>query len=159
MLAGVGVGLFTPDGDVGVGVGLCPRGGVGDGVLVGGGVGVGGGGVGVGVCVCVGVGVGVCVCVGVGHGFIGQGANVKDDAAKTGILLSNTQNELISSIHEAINTNSIVAPLLRLPILFDITNSFVMIKIHVHRPHPKICVFLTTNTSTAPALTIINSNR
>ena len=133
-----------------MGVGLGPLVGVGDGVLVGFGV---GDGVGEGVGVFVGLAVGVGLHPAIGHlrGTI--------DAALAGIILSTTKNIPEISIHKTINTIIIAVPLLRLSILFDITYSFIVIQIHTYHVHPKICVFLTTNTSAAPALTIINSNR
>lgn len=154
VLIGVGVGLFTPEGCVGVGVGFCTGVEVGGGVLVGFGVGEG-----------VGEGVGVGFFVGEGVGvqpFLGEGVHLRgitDDAASAGIILSTTQNRPVRSMQKATNIINIIVLLLRLLILFDITNSFITIKIHIHRSHPNICVFLTINTSAAPALRMINRNR
>ena len=126
--------------------------GVGFGVSVGFGV---GDGVGDGV----GLGVGVFVGLGVGVGVHPEGKHLRgitEEAALTGLILMTTKNRPDISIHK---TTNIIIIAVFLPTLFDITNSFILIKICVNRIHPKICVFLTTNTSAAPALTIRTSSR
>lgn len=85
-----------------------------------------------------GVGEGVGGFVGVGVGVGGQWAVLqfgvtREEAASTGIILLTTKNRPVKSIHKATKVINIMVLLLRLSILFGITNSFKLINIHAHQ--------------------------